>query len=253
LIVNGLHTTPGGYNAIQRLIKTKVKFTAVITSNDTSAIGAMRAIRDTTSLQIPRDIAIIGFDDQPSAVAQVPPLASVHVPLMEVGQQALTLMSDYLMHQRALESVQIPTRLIPRQSCGCLPQAMISASEKKSALRVSSNSRADGVDKIQRRIADEMSAALPHSSRFPFGERTYGFCISLVKAFYISLKEGNSTHFQEKLMSFLQEMEHTDENVDSWQNTISALRREMVKLPRHGGRQGRSALRRICCTRREPH
>jgi diguanylate cyclase (GGDEF)-like protein len=74
-------------------------------------------------------------------------------------------------------------------------------------------------------------AALPHSSRFPFGERAYGFCIDLVEAFYISLKEGDIVNFQKKLMGFIQEMEHTDENIDPWQNTISVLRREMVKLP----------------------
>ena len=234
LIDVGFHTKPGGYDAVRRIIETGVKFTALIASNDSSAIGAMQAIQDTTSLQVPRDIAVIGFDDQPDAVAQIPPLASIHVPLIEMGQQALTLMSDHLTGINDLESVRIPTRLISRQSCGCLPQAMVSASEQKSVPRVSNNrssSPPHDINKIQHELAHEMIATLPHSSRFPFGERTYGFCISLVEAFYISLKEGNATHFQEKLMEFLQEVEHTDEDIDSWQNTISVLRQEMVKLP----------------------
>ena len=234
LINLGFHMKPGGYDAVRRIIETGVKFTALIASNDSSAIGAMQAIRDHTSLQIPHDIAVIGFDDQPDAIAQVPPLASVHVPLLEMGQQALTLMSDYLNGINNLESVRIPTRLIPRQSCGCLPQTIVSASEQISVSLVSnnqSNSHPEDINKIQHKLADEMIATLPHLSRFPFGERTYGFCISLVEAFYISLKAGNATHFQEKLMEFLQEVERTDEEIDSWQNTISVLRREMIKLP----------------------
>jgi len=234
LVVTGLHTVPGGYAATRKIIETGVKFTALIASNDSSAIGAMRAIRDITSLQIPRDVAVIGFDNQPDTMAQVPPLASIHVPLMEMGEQALTLMSDHLNGKHNLESVKIPTRLMSRQSCGCLPHAMVFASEKKTASRASVN-RSDTnphtIGEIRYELAKQMIAVLPHASRFPFGERSYGFCIKLIDAFYTSLKDGNSNHFQEKLMEFLQDVERTDENIDSWQNAISSLRREMVKLP----------------------
>jgi diguanylate cyclase (GGDEF)-like protein len=232
LIAEGFHTAPGGYEATQRILKSGATFTALIASNDTSAIGAMQAIQTTTSLQIPRDIAVIGFDDQPSAVAQVPALASVHVPLMEIGQQAVMLMADHLTCSHRLESVQIPTRLIPRQSCGCLPQVVFSAAEEMSQSQMSV-SAVDGQDaqKNQEHVVDEIMAALPHLLRFPFGETTYRHCTNLVEAFYSSLKEGNSHSFQEKLIAFLQEIELADENIDIWQNAISVLRREMFRLP----------------------
>ena len=234
LIAEGLHSTPGGYDAVQRILNTGVKFSALVASNDTSAIGAMRAIRDTTSLQIPHDIALIGFDDQPSAVAQVPSLASIHTPLMEMGQQAVILMSDHLTGRHSLESIQLPTRLIPRQSCGCLPQVVFSAAEEKPGAHTAAR-RADvheqDVHEIQQHMVDEMMASLPHLLRFPFGERTYRYCANLVEAFHTSLKEGRHNHFQEKLIAFLQEMELSDENIDVWQSPISILRREMFKLP----------------------
>jgi diguanylate cyclase (GGDEF)-like protein len=234
LIAEGLHTNSGGYEATKRILKSGVKFTALIASNDTSAIGAMQAIQNTTSLQIPRDLAIIGFDDQPSAVAQVPALASIHVPLMEIGQQAVTLMSDHLNGYHRLESIQIPTRLIPRQSCGCLPQVVFSAAEETPQSQIAAKSYSvnqQDIHKIQEMVVDEMMAALPHLLRFPFGEQTYRHCTNLVEAFHASLKEGNSNSFQEKLIAFLQEIELADENIDIWQNAISILRREMFKLP----------------------
>src|SRR6185369_17278470 len=126
LVIQGWHTFLGGYEATRKLIDSGLKFTALVASDDNCAIGAMKAIRD-AGLQIPRDIAIIGFDDQPDAVAQVPPLASIHVPLTLIGEQALTLMFDHITLQHVLESVRIPTRLVPRQSCGCMPQVVSSA------------------------------------------------------------------------------------------------------------------------------
>src|SRR6266498_1507975 len=231
LIVAGSHMIPGGYSAVRRMIETGVKFTALIASNDTSAIGAMRAIRETTSLYIPRDIAIIGFDDQPDAIAQVPPLASIHVPLVEMGQQALTLMSDYLNGNQNLESIQIPTRLIPRQSCGCVLQAAQATSKNKPHSQLSTSQADVDIDTIQHQIADGKMAMLPHTLRYPFGERTSRFCNSLVEGFYASLKAGNAIHFEEKLIDFLQELELSDENIDVWQSSISVLRHEMFKLP----------------------
>ena len=234
LIAYGLHTTSGGYEAVQRVLKSGVKFTALIASNDNSAIGSMQAIQNTTSLQIPRDIAVIGFDDQPSAVAQVPALATIHVPLLEIGQQAVMLMADHLAGHHSLESVQIPTRLIPRQSCGCLPQVVFSAAEESSQSQISTERSAvddQDIQKIQEHVVDEMMAGLPHLLRFPFGEQTYRYCTNLVEAFHTSLKEGNSKHFQEILLALLQEIELSDENIDIWQNAISVLRREMFQLP----------------------
>lgn len=234
LIVDGMHNTPGGYHAVQRLLETGVKFTALIASNDASAIGAMRAIRETTSLQIPQDLAVIGFDDQPSAVAQVPSLASIHIPLLEMGQRAVILMSDHLAGYHPLESIQIPSQLIPRQSCGCLPQAVSSTMEEKSQPQEIAR-RADfagqDLSAIQHRLAGEMVAALPDLFRLPLGEKTYRFCADLVEAFHTSLQEAHPYPFQEKLMMFLRELEISDENMDLWQSSISALRREMSRLP----------------------
>src|SRR5215211_5447289 len=179
LIAPGFHTAPGGYDAVQRILKRGAKFTALIASNDTSAIGAMRAIHERTSLQISRDLAVIGFDDQPSAVAQVPSLASIHVPLLEIGQQAMIMMADHLISGQRLESIQIPTRLIPRQSCGCLPQVVSSAAEEKPpSPKANKRSRLHTQDirTVQQQIVEEMMAALPHLLRFPFGERTQRFC-----------------------------------------------------------------------------
>ena len=233
LVVQGWHTFLGGYAAARSLIDSGLKFTALVASDDNCATGAMKAIRD-AGLQVPRDIAVIGFDDQPDAVAQVPPLASIHVPLTLIGEQALTLMFDHITMQRRLESVRIPTRLVPRQSCGCMPQVVSSAGKGESqskALVSQSQPSDDEIYSIRQQLVDEMVATLPHSSRFPHGERTNRICANLVEAFYTSLKGENAVHFQTTLMEFLHELEMADDKMDPWQEIVSALRREMTQLP----------------------
>ena len=233
LITHGWHTVLGGYEATQRMINSGVKFTALISSDDNSAVGAMQAIRD-KGLHVPGDIAVIGFDDQPDAIAQIPPLASIHVPLTMIGEQALALMFDHLVAGYDLASVQIPTRLVPRQSCGCMPQFVSFARVRRntSELFVShAETHVDDLQTVQQKMVAEMLATLPPASLFPLGERTNRLCSRLVQAFYTSLHENSAAPFQTTLMDILQELEIAAENIDSWQNIVSVLRREMTELP----------------------
>ena len=233
LIAHGWHTFSGGYAAAEHLIDVGVKFTALIASDDNCAVGAMHAIRD-NGLHVPDDVAIIGFDDQPDAMAQIPPLASIHVPLTLIGEQALALMFDHLVAGSELASVQISTRLVPRQSCGCMPKFVSLAGKRRQTSELfasHADSEVNDLQTIQQKIVAEMLATLPPASLFPLGERTNRLCTRLVDAFYISLKEKGAAPFQSTLMAILQELESAAEDIDSWQNIVSVLRREMTHLP----------------------
>ena len=233
LIANGSHTFSGGYDAAKRLVESGTGFTAMVASDDNSAIGAIKAIRE-LGLQIPGDVAIIGFDDQPDAVAQVPPLASIHVPLAMMGEQALALMADHLLNGYDLECVRIPTRLVPRQSCGCMPRAVTTAGAAghiSQALAPRRRADMNDLETVKEKLIEDMMATLPSPSLFPFGERTRRLCGRLVEDFYTSLKQQNSAGFQAGLMAVLQELETLNENIDSWQSIISILRLNKTQLP----------------------
>ena len=73
-----------GYFAAQRLLASKVPFTAIFTFNDVSAIGAIRALHE-AGLGVPRDVSIVGFDDVQSAAFQNPALTTVRQPLRTMG------------------------------------------------------------------------------------------------------------------------------------------------------------------------
>ncbi len=76
-----------GYRATRRLLEGGAPFTALVTFNDVSAIGAVRALRE-AGLRVPEDVSVVGFDDVQSAAFQNPALTTVRQPLNDMGRKA---------------------------------------------------------------------------------------------------------------------------------------------------------------------
>ena len=87
LVVEGDHTVEGGMAAFTRLLAGPVRPTAVLCSNDMTAIGVMRKSHD-AGISIPRDISVIGFDDIRLAQFVLPPLTSVQMSQPELARLA---------------------------------------------------------------------------------------------------------------------------------------------------------------------
>jgi len=92
-----------GYPVTRDLLARTRDFTAIFCFNDTSAIGAIRAIVD-AGLRCPDDISVIGFDDINSAAYQVPRLTTVRQPLRRMGEIAV---------QTLLKRIQAPGEAYP--------------------------------------------------------------------------------------------------------------------------------------------
>ena len=233
LVEWGWHYFEEGYKAMQRLLASGVKFTAVMASNDNSAVGAMQATRE-AGLRIPADIAIIGFDDQPIGMAQVPPLTSVHVPLTLIGEKTLVLMLEHLTQQAPLQSVQVPTRLAQRRSCGCLPEVVSSAldgSLRTQPIALHFDPKHASLQETKGLLVNELLHVLPPELSFPGGGEIRAVCTNLVDAFTRSLEEDTPTYFQKVFMDCIHELEMVDGSIEPWQELISVLRREMTLLP----------------------
>jgi len=57
---------------MHKILSEKVPFSGLLTYNDWVAIGAMQTLQSAT-LETPRDVAVIGFDDRLQARVQDPP------------------------------------------------------------------------------------------------------------------------------------------------------------------------------------
>jgi DNA-binding LacI/PurR family transcriptional regulator len=85
-------TTPGGYQATRRLLQREQPFTALITGNDSMALGAYRALHQ-AGLSVPNDVSVVGFDDIPEAAYYSPPLTTIRHNYIELGSRGF----EYLM------------------------------------------------------------------------------------------------------------------------------------------------------------
>lgn len=113
----GYSTETIGYEGMKRLLSIPNRPTAVFARNDFTAVGAMAAIKE-VGLEIPRDIAIAGFDDTPLALHTMPPLTTVRQPMKLQGQLAAELLLRRIANDGpvAAEDRMLDCELIVRQS-----------------------------------------------------------------------------------------------------------------------------------------
>jgi LacI family transcriptional regulator len=91
--------------------------TALVTGNNMTTIGAVRAIRE-KGLSIPRDLSLVGFDDFEWADCFEPRLTLVEQPCTEIGRQAATLLSERIASSHAPpRAVRLKATLQARESC----------------------------------------------------------------------------------------------------------------------------------------
>ena len=117
---HGNFTENSGYRAVISLLNHPEKPSAIFAANDSMAIGAIEAIRQ-FSLKVPQDIAIVGFDDISTAQYINPPLTTMNVPVLEMGEQAGNHLIGLLENRRqtSTQNITVPTHLVVRESCGC--------------------------------------------------------------------------------------------------------------------------------------
>ncbi len=120
LELDGEFSEESAYEAIKVMLMRKPLPTAVFASNDSMAIGALKALHD-ERIAIPDDIALAGFDDIPVSRYVKPALTTVHVPIYDMGTLAVEKLIKAIhnkSHQNN-ERIIFPTELAIRESCGC--------------------------------------------------------------------------------------------------------------------------------------
>jgi LacI family transcriptional regulator, galactose operon repressor len=117
-IVEGDHTIEGGMTAMASLLALRNRPTAVMCSNDMTALGVMRKCYE-EGLTVPRDLSVVGFDDIRLAQFVLPPLTTVRMSQAELAQLAfralLARTEDKKTDEHGTEFV-LQTTLVTRDS-----------------------------------------------------------------------------------------------------------------------------------------
>ncbi|MEO7599922.1 MAG: LacI family DNA-binding transcriptional regulator [Opitutus sp.] len=121
IVVEGTNDAESGAEAVTRLLTGAKLPTAVLCSNDVTALGAIRAFHR-SGLRVPTDVSVVGADDIPFAALAHPPLTTVRIPRERLGVLALEILREMLATpaKRPREAL-LPTDLVIRESTGPAP------------------------------------------------------------------------------------------------------------------------------------
>ena len=221
LIAFGEHRREGGRLAMQRILDSGASFSALITSNDLSCLGAVEALRE-AALRIPEDVAVIGFDDILDARSLSPSLTTIRHPTFSLGYQAvLTLLDHILGNTNRAGRVIVPTRLIVRQSCGCLPAS--------SSLSLSPTISFEPAVQLSD-LACAMAEASLVEARNSLLEDLEEQCSAFLEAFLDSLKFQDPNIIMREVKRVLVWTDERDEDAHIWQAGITILYQKMNTL-----------------------
>ncbi|BCV22844.1 LacI family DNA-binding transcriptional regulator [Moorella sp. Hama-1] len=116
LIIEGNFEFDSGYQAVARLpLRGADAITAIFAHNDLMAIGAMKAFQE-QGLQLPRDVAVMGFDNVPLASYITPQLSTVAVPVYDLGMTAMKVLAELLAGREVPPVTTLATALQVRES-----------------------------------------------------------------------------------------------------------------------------------------
>jgi signal transduction histidine kinase/DNA-binding LacI/PurR family transcriptional regulator len=221
LVVDGDFTPESGRDAINKLLdERRLRFQAVVSANDRMAFGALEVLQQ-RGIRVPDDVAVTGFDDLLEAQAMGVPLTTVRQSFYNAGKQALDALLKRLNGETVPHTTYIPTQLLIRWSCGCLPENVRQAAvaprdvaktgklenKREAALRALLNSA--GIT--------EQDPALPQF-KDAFGRAWDGFLISLNE-------NASSDEFLKTINSMIELMQKHGLSTSVWHNVISMMRR----------------------------
>jgi len=125
LVVQGDFNEPSGFRAGQQIVALAERPDAVFAANDMMAIGCLLALTE-AGVRVPEDIAVVGYDDIPTARFVRPALTTIMVPIADLGTVALERLVGAM---EGSDRVEVPgqetllrTQLVVRRSCGAAQQ-----------------------------------------------------------------------------------------------------------------------------------
>ncbi|TET54098.1 MAG: LacI family transcriptional regulator, partial [Anaerolineales bacterium] len=231
LVAPGDFSPSSGAAAIDLLLdERQVDFEAVAGGDDCMALGALEALQG-RGVRVPHDVLVAGFDDTEESRAAVPSLTTARQPTRELGRQATEMLLALLAGEKAPEQVVLPTRLIVRQSCGCMDPAVVQATAAAVADR---SGRVASRKKLQTVLTgkrEELVAEMVQETGDC--EEASRWAEQVLDGFAAAMAGEAPGVFLRELVEVLQQVAAAGSEVASWRNVLSVLRRQL--LPYLGG------------------
>jgi serine phosphatase RsbU (regulator of sigma subunit)/DNA-binding LacI/PurR family transcriptional regulator len=132
----GYFDRESGINAVKKIIEKhegKIYYDVIVCIDDETAMGVLDALKE-FGLNVPQDIAVVGFDNTDESKFTFPPMTTVNQPLRKLGGEALKLLLEKLDGKDVPSDIMLKTELVKRNSCKCFFEYDIPKGRIKRAL-----------------------------------------------------------------------------------------------------------------------
>jgi LacI family transcriptional regulator, galactose operon repressor len=118
LVASGGYDPEEAQRAIEGWLMDGLDVEAIFTGDDDAATGVLDALQR-AGKQVPRDLAVVGFDDVSISRYLNPPLTTVRSPIEQVGRESVSQLVKAIRGDGTEAVTLLPTELVIRASCGC--------------------------------------------------------------------------------------------------------------------------------------
>ncbi|WP_246086530.1 LacI family DNA-binding transcriptional regulator [Nocardioides humi] len=117
LSADGDFTEAGGEEAAAALLERCPELDGLVVASDLMAVGALRAL-EAAGRRVPRDVAVVGYDDLGMAERTTPALTTIRQPIGDMAEQATRLLLEQIDDRRPSVAIRVvfPPRLVTRDS-----------------------------------------------------------------------------------------------------------------------------------------
>jgi DNA-binding LacI/PurR family transcriptional regulator len=113
---DAISTEESGHQAITNLLDKGIQCDAIFCASDLIAVGALGALRE-RGIEVPSQIAVVGYDNIPVASFTNPALTTVHQNTTLAGELLVNVLLKQIRGEVA-EPCLMPAELVVRKSCG---------------------------------------------------------------------------------------------------------------------------------------
>jgi serine phosphatase RsbU (regulator of sigma subunit)/DNA-binding LacI/PurR family transcriptional regulator len=132
----GDFTRDSGHQAVEMFLTRgngELPYDVIVCADDKSAYGVIEALRD-NKIQVPEDVAVVGFDDEVESSCITPPLTTIRQPFRELGRKACELLIQRMNNKKVPPETLLDAQFIVRESCGCFEHLVKKAFIKKALI-----------------------------------------------------------------------------------------------------------------------
>lgn len=219
----------GGYDAIVRFfdtnkLKIKKDIEAIIASSDEFIISAVEEL-EKRGYKIPQDIAIAGFDNVLSALAQKSPITTIDIFYSNAGKLAVKKLFDLVNGNKGKEIEISHCKVIYRESCGCKNRIINNSVFNFIKTKVNKDNFPDDLIKYKNKIIENLKIFLDNIYN---SEEANMIASEIFNNFIKDLKNKEQDVFINFLKNLLLNTKDDIENYNYWHDLITEFNKEII-------------------------